>query len=247
MITLTDLSPIEILHGTFTLIFVLFSIFLGIRILLRYFQVKDTSFLLVGLTWIFMSSGWFGSGFSFLSILLFKNPLDTFTYFFIGNAFIPIAIVCWVWFTIPMIFPEKRKSIIVIYILIYILFEILLIIFLIVDYTLVGEIKGIFFFQPSIFILLFQVFAILTALVTGILFARESMRSDKEKIRWKGKLLLLAFILFTVGAIMDAVFPLNPILLVIVRSILIASSVSYYLGFILPKWLEKLLIKEEEI
>ena len=243
--SLYDLSEIELFHGIFTLTFVAFSILLGFKILLKYFQIKDNSFIFVGLTWIFMSSGWWGSSFSFLSIILFNTPLTTFTYIIVANAFISIAIICWICFTSRMIFPRKRKTIIIIYIIIYSFYEILLIFFLIIDYRLIGEIKGTFFFQPSLFFMPFQIFAAISALITGILFSRQCLKSNDIEIKLKGKFLLIAFILFAIGSIMDAAFPLNPILLVIVRLILIISSIAYYLGFILPKWLENLLIKNK--
>jgi hypothetical protein len=89
-------------------------------------------------------------------------------------------------------------------------------------------------------------------LVTGTLFARRSLRSDNEEVKLKGKLLLAAFLSFSIGAILDSMIggilgdndPLLPIMVVIVRIILISSAIEFYGGFILPKWLKDLFLKQ---
>jgi hypothetical protein len=73
-------------------------------------------------------------------------------------------------------------------------------------------------------------------LISGILIARQSIRSEKPEIKLKGKFLLIAFILFVIGAFADAVLLLTVITLPIIRIILISSSVLFYFGFILPKF-----------
>ena len=77
---------------------------------------------------------------------------------------------------------------------------------------------------------------IIIILISGILIARQSIRSEKLEIKLKGKFLLIAFILFVIGAFADAVLLLTVITLPIIRIILISSSVLFYFGFILPKF-----------
>jgi hypothetical protein len=65
---------------------------------------------------------------------------------------------------------------------------------------------------------------------------------------WKGYFLLFAFILFGISAIFDALIDMNALTLVIIRIILVISNLFFYIGFILPKWVMKILsIKEPEI
>lgn len=85
---------------------------------------------------------------------------------------------------------------------------------------------------------------IFIVIITGVLFAKRSMKSSDPRIQWRGKFLLLAFSSFAVSGIIDATFDLTAILVVIVRVLLISSAIEYYLGFLLPKRLEKWLIKE---
>ena len=234
-----DLNQLEMLHGTFTLIFIVISILLGIRIFLKYFTYKQKQLITVGLTWIFLSSGWWGSGFSFLSILLIQQPLDQFTYLLIGNVFIPIAIICWIYSFTSLAYPNLKKKLLITYSVICTIFEIYLIISLLIDPNSIGIIIGTFYSQPSLIPMVFLLFAIITTIVTGILFSRNSIRSDKLEVHIKGIILLIAFISFTVGAFMDAVITLTPVTLIIVRLILISSAIEYYFGFLLPERLAK--------
>jgi len=68
------------------------------------------------------------------------------------------------------------------------------------------------------------------------------MRSHDQKVKWKGRFLLIAFILFTLGAFADAAIKLTPITLIIVRVILILSGIGYYFGFLLPDKIAEQLI-----
>ena len=95
---------------------------------------------------------------------------------------------------------------------------------------------------------------ILVMLITGIIFAQKSIKSDDREIKLKGKLLRAAFISFTVAAVFDsllgAIFedptdPLLSIMVVIVRILLIFSALEFYGGFLLPRWMKEVFIKKE--
>ena len=198
----------------------------------------------VGLTWIFMSSGWWGAAFSFLSILLIQQTLNPVIYLLIGNAFIPIAIICWIYSFTSLAYPQWKKKLLILFIIIYIPYEVYIIYYLIVDPSMIAVIKGTFYAQPSLFIMIFQVLAVLVAFLTGIVFSRNSIKAEDKKVALKGKILMLAFISFTIGAFMDAVISLTPTTLIIVRLILISSAIFYLFGFLLPDRIAELLLKK---
>jgi hypothetical protein len=79
-------------------------------------------------------------------------------------------------------------------------------------------------------------------LITGIIFAIKSMRLDDPEVQWKGRFLLLAWISFGIGAILDASLPLNALTIIIIRLILISSAIEFYFGFFLPKKISEKLI-----
>jgi len=182
--------------------------------------------------------------FSFLSILLIQQTLTPFMYLLLGNAFVPIAILCWIYSFTSLAYPHLKKKLLILFLIIYTPYEIYVIYFLFVNPSNIAEIVGTFYAQPKLIIMIYQVLAVLVSFITGIMFSRKSMKSDEAKVALKGKILLIAFIAFTIGAFMDAIFPLTPFTLIIVRLILISSAIFYLFGFLLPDKIAELLLKE---
>ncbi|MBD3195941.1 MAG: hypothetical protein GF317_12840 [Candidatus Lokiarchaeota archaeon] len=240
-----SLNAIEITHGVATFIYVIFSILIGIRFLTKYVSLKRKELITVGLAWIFLSSAWWGSSFSFLSIVLFNQPIQGFIFFFIANAFIPVAVVCWIYSFLKIIYPDLIKIGTILILVLSIAYEIILLYFLFQPestYPLyIGEIKETFYYQPSLLTMLFQVLALLVSAITGFIFSIKSMKSDEPVVKWKGRFLLIAFSAFTIGSLFDALITLDQITIVIVRVILLISSIAYYLGFLLPDQLAEML------
>ena len=90
------LEPLDIVNGTFGLLFVVISIVLGVIIVLKYFKTKDINFLLVGLTWIFIISGWCGTSASFL-VALFTGGDGLSLEMILLLNFIPLPIGLLLW------------------------------------------------------------------------------------------------------------------------------------------------------
>jgi hypothetical protein len=74
----------------------------------------------------------------------------------------------------------------------------------------------------------------------GIPFSRVSLRSEDPEIKMKGKFLLIAFISFSVGTVLDFAIP-SPITYLIARLILLSSSLEFYIGLVLPRWAKRVL------
>ena len=241
---LLQLTELELIHGIFTLVLVITFLLVGLRIALKYLSTKSKIFLLVGFAWILISSAWWGSGFSFFAILITGDPLPLPIYLLLGNAFIPIAAICWIFGYSSLISSiSDKKLFILINGIISVCFEIFLIIFLFIAPSELGTIRENFYSQPGLVPMIFQLYAILLTIITGIIFSRKSMKSDDTKIQLKGKFLLAAFVFFTIGAFLDAAIPLNAITLIVTRLILIISAILFFIGFLLPKRIEKIFYK----
>ena len=239
-----DLETLEIIHGTFTLIFVIISIIIGIRILFKYLNIKRKEIISIAFAWLFLSSAWWGSSFSFLSIILFDYTFNEFIYFSLGNLFIPLAVSSWIYAINKMLYGGTKKWLTYIFLAINIIYEIILIIFLFQESlypTYIGTVVESFYYKPGILTMSYQLFAILLTIITGLLFSLKSMRAEEELVKWKGRFLLIAFLSFTIGAIFDALIELNEITIIVIRLILIFSAIGYYLGFFLPNRIAKIL------
>ncbi len=238
-----SLTPIDTVNGIFSLIFVAISLLVGIIILSRFFKYKERVYLLVGLTWIFISEPWWPSSVSFLIALSNGVGIPSGVYFLIGNIFVPLAIGLWLLAFTEFLYSEKRKLILSIFAIIGALFEILFFIFLFLSPELIGELNGPVDVNYKSFIMIFLIIFLSIMVITGFLFANLSLKSKDPEVKLKGKLLVIAYIAFAVGALLDASVPFNEPTIIIIRLILILSAICWYGGFILPKWMKKFLLK----
>ncbi|MFX0001691.1 MAG: hypothetical protein ACFE9Q_13625 [Candidatus Hodarchaeota archaeon] len=238
-----SLSPLDTINGIFSLIFVVISLLIGFIILSRFFKYKEKIYFLVGATWIFISEPWWPSSISFLIALVNGVGIPSGIYFFIGNVFVPLAIILWLLAFTDFLYTEKRKLILSLFIIIGAIFEILFFIFLFLDQSLIGELNGPVDVNYKYFIMVFLIIFLIIVVVSGFLFANLSLKSKDPEVRLKGKLLIVAYIAFSFGALIDSSIPFSEPTVIIVRLILILSAICWYGGFILPKWMKKFLLK----
>jgi len=238
------LSFLDTLNGVFSVIFVAISLLVGFTILSRYFKYKERVYFLVGSTWVLISSPWWPSSLSFLVALSNGVGITEEAYFLIGNILVPVAVALWLLAFTEFLYTEKRKLILSIFAIIGVIFEVLFLIILFLNPDFIGELNIVDVNYKS-FIMIFLIFFLLIIVVTGLLFANLSLKSEDPEVKLKGKLLVIAYITFSVGALLDSSIPLNEALIIITRLILIVSAFFWYAGFLLPKWLKKYLLKKK--
>jgi len=240
-----SLNPLDMVNGIFSLIFVVISLLIGLIILSRFFRYKEKIYFLVGATWIFISEPWWPSSISFLVALVNGVGISSSIYFLIGNIFVPLAIVLWLLAFTEFLYTEKRKLILSIFTVIGAIFEILFFTFLFLDESLIGELNGPVDVNYKSFIMVFLIIFLAIVVISGFLFANLSLKSKDPEVKLKGKLLIVAYIAFSVGALLDSSIPFSEPTVIIVRLILILSAICWYGGFILPKWMKKFLLKSK--
>ncbi|MHA1931579.1 MAG: hypothetical protein ACW96X_03510 [Promethearchaeota archaeon] len=253
------LELVDILHGSFSLLYVIISFSIGLIILLKYFKFKNRLYILVGLTWIFLSSPWLPDSASFLRYLFFGTALSAEGYFIIGNVFLPIALITWIIAYTDMINREKQKLALSLVLILSIIFEVTFFILFFIDIRLIGSYTTLFSADLGILLIVFQLITMLILLITGLQFAAKSISSGDKEVRLKGKLLRGAFITFTIAALLeksarsimlgvvfqDPTDPLLTIMLAIVRVLLVLSAFAFYGGFLLPRWIKEIFTKTE--
>ena len=239
------LNPLDILNGTFSFIFVIISLVVGFLILLRYFRFKEKIFFFVGATWILISEPWWPSSLSFLISLSNGVGLPPTLYFLIGNILVPLAIALWLFAFTDFLYTENRKLILLIFAIIGIIFEITFFTFLFINPDLIGILNPPVDVSYNFFIMIFLLIFILIVVISGLLFARLSLKSDDPEVKLKGKLLVIAYTAFFIGALLDSSIRLNELGLIFVRLLLIASAIFWYGGFLLPHWMKKLFLKQK--
>ena len=251
------LELVDILQGSFSLIFVCISLVIGITILSKYSQHKSRLYILVGLSWIGIANPYFPDSISFVMNILFQQSLPVEWYLIIGNVFIPIALLCWLIAYTDMINKKRQTLVVTLTVIFSILFEIAFFFIFFTDITQIGVIvpSRPFTVEFGLFLTIYLLLVILILLITGIKFSQKSIRSKEKDIRLKGKLLRAAFITFAIAAIFDSLLgtifedptdPLLAIMVIVTRLLLISSAFEFYGGFILPKWIHAIFVRQDK-
>ena len=201
---------------------------------------KTRNYILVGLAFMGIAFPWLPDAISYLMIIFINLKLSPEISFIIGYAILPFFLLCWLLAFMNLYYEEKQNLILIIFILPIIIFEIIFFYLLFTDSSLIGTFVGPFQIRWTLFMEIYLFIFIIIVILTGVLFVQQSFKSNNPEIRLKGKFLLVAFISFTTASIIEAMFHLEPITVVITRIILISSSIEFYIGFILPKWMRNL-------
>ncbi|MBD3211484.1 MAG: hypothetical protein GF311_02665 [Candidatus Lokiarchaeota archaeon] len=243
-----SLRTIDYVNGISSLTYCFIFILIGLIITSKYFKLKDTNFIFIGLGLMGVSEPWLSSGISFLWNLFTGEGLSLEIYTLIGVIFIPFSILFWMMGITDMTNPDKKKLITIIYIIIGIIFEIVFLFLLFNAPNLIGTFSAEsaivhIDIEYKTFILGYLLFVILSTLISTIIFAKNSFNAADPVVQLKGKLLLIGVIIWTVGAILDGFIPLNIFSLPITRLFLTSSSFLFYLGFIMPPKIKEKLLK----
>jgi len=244
-LALEDLTQLEILQGSTSLIYAISGTIIGLMIAAKYLKHDKKELLGIGISLALITAPWYGAGISFLTIILFDSILNDSLYFFINFGLITFALITWMYGISILIFPKWIKKNVIISIIICIPYEILLIIFLFINPSMVGTKQGKFNSDSALLPTVFIIFGLLVTLITMLMFIRECIRSKNLKIKWQGRFLLIAVILLIIGSFMDATITVSPLILIITKIILMIRLIFSYLGWLLPKRVANWLVKED--
>ncbi len=241
------LTELDILTGTFNLLFVIISFIVGISILARYRKVKKVHFIYVGLIWIGICTPWLHGALTLIFKLLGGSMLEQIR-FTIAYIFVPIIIVLWMKVFGDLVYPKKEKLLFYSYLILCVICEIIFFTFLFIDYkTYIGYFSQPFLATYQPFTRYTMMFFLASGFVTFMIFASKSLKSTDMEIQLKGKFLIIAMVTFTACSVLDSFkfFATIPIMIVITRIFLMLSAIEFYLGWILPNFIKKLFIKEK--
>jgi hypothetical protein len=239
VIKIASLEFTDFFFGLLSLVTVIFAFSVGLKIISKYFKVKDKNFLFIGLIWIGIYHPWWSSSLSFLLVLFGGESLSLGLYFLFALSLTPFFLILWMLAFNDMVLQKYRNLSIILIAVITGLYEIYLIYNVIFDVNVIGDFTAIFDVHYNSISMIYLIFIVLLLLITGILFSRESLKSDNLEIKLKGKFLFLAWVLWSIGAVLDSVVPLFIVTLFITRLILITSSILFYIGFLLPNFIKK--------
>jgi hypothetical protein len=222
------------------MIFVICSVLIGVKIILKYRPTNNPTFVYMGLTWIGLTSPWWGSTIGFV-IGLFNDGqgISLSAYLLITITLLPVFILFYLKAITDLLWRQAQGVLIITYGIVNTLFMIAYIYFSLVAPEVVGGLENPVDIRYNTFASYYLMLIILTFLIGGVFFGKASLKSKNASVRFQGKLLIIAFCSFSIGAFLDASIKLNVIGLLITRGILISSALEFYTGFILPTFLQK--------
>ncbi|TFF99988.1 MAG: hypothetical protein EU541_03535 [Promethearchaeota archaeon] len=205
----------------------------------------------IGLIWFLIATPWLHGALTFI-LILFNIEFSEFIRFIILYSFIPLAAFLWMDVFTNFLYQDKKKILLTIFGLLGLICECLFFAFLFIDQKiLIGDFayeQGIYFSAKySNFIRITMPIFLAASFVTFMIFATNTLKATDLKVRLKSKFLIIAFITFTICSVLDmlAIFSSNPISVVIIRILLMLSSILFYFGWFLPDFIVKM-IKDEK-
>jgi hypothetical protein len=237
---------LDMVHGIFTIVFVIISIITGLIIVIKYFQLKKSQFLLFGLFWMGLTTPWWPTVIIFVLALATGTSISIQAFIVVGIAFLPITITLGL-IAFLKVLPMKKKSkrvILIINLIINAAYEVYFFTFLFINISMIAEASETspFMLNWSIPSQIYFIVSLLFFLYVGISFSVASIRAEDKIISLKGKFLLIAFLSFTIGTVLDFAIP-TTIVFVIARLVLLTSTIEFYIGLMLPKWIKEIFIK----
>ena len=237
------LENIEVFAALFSLIFVVISWILALSILSKYFKYRVRELLLVGIAWVGIAMPWTSDAISFIMIMTIGESLNPYMKVIIELTFLPVAVILWLIAFTDLLYKNQQKLILTIFIILGALFEIIFFYALFTDFSLIGKYTPPLKIDYTLPIYLFLILFLGIFLITGLLMGKESLKSENKELVLKGKFLIIAFISFLIGALLEIILPLHPVGIMLIRIILISSAIEYYIGFTLPEFVKKILLK----
>ncbi|MBN1800288.1 MAG: hypothetical protein JW891_02220 [Candidatus Lokiarchaeota archaeon] len=233
-----------ILQGALTWIFTAISGVLGGLMLYKYYKYRDKQLILVGMTWMLITSPWWGDALTFIYYMFTTNVLPNETYFFLANAFIAPIFYMWPKTVSELVFVDQKqklkKIIRNILVLWAIIFEIVFLIIFFYDYRLLGRRIDYYIVDWNWYVNTYLLSGSVFLVITGMVFSYTAIKSEKLHIKLKGWFLLGAFVVFTLATFLEILFTDVLAVIIIARILGITSAICFYIGFVLPKFVKKI-------
>ncbi|TFG23905.1 MAG: hypothetical protein EU532_13040 [Promethearchaeota archaeon] len=219
-----------IINGLFSILLITVFVIVGLKILLKYRIYKQNIFILTGFAWIGISEPWWPSAIGFIIALYNNTGLPIKIYLILNNAFLPIFLFCWIMAIGKITEIKKRKLLLVLYALIASIIESIMLYYLFTDTSKVGVYINPVDVDFGPFAMIHILFNLAVFMITGFLFSFKTMKLEEPENKLRGKFLLLAFILFLIGAILETIVTMPPN-----RVIILLCAVVFYIGFMMPE------------
>ena len=233
------INPEVVSSGVFSLIYVIITLTLSFRIILKYRLVKKKTYLFVGLAWLGISRIFWASSISFVSLLITGKGLPLFPYILINYPFQSVFLILWLIGLNDLMDLSRYKTFIIIYQVIVFFFEAIMFYYYITDISVIAVSVNPVDITLGLITIAYLLLILGLVLLSGIVFAIELLQTESPETKLKGKFLLIAFVLFVIGAFLETFISFPPI-----RLLLAFSAIMFYIGFMMPESIKKRFLKD---
>jgi uncharacterized membrane protein YgdD (TMEM256/DUF423 family) len=237
---MAELTQYEMTTGIVIMIIMILQLGLAVILLAKYFSTKDKRVLYFSLFMTFGTFSFIAISINFINILLTGESIGLFLYLLIAFGIAPLSLVFWMILITELIYKDKRKIILGIFLIYWIAFRIAFFYIFFTDIDSLATNIWVGGLQVGIFLRVVMITQLILILVTSILFFRESHKSENKEVRLKGTLFLLG-ILVLVGSMLIFSITGNSIFVLI---FMIPAILFFYGSLAMPEWVKKNLIKE---
>lgn len=237
---MAELTQYEMTTGIVIMIIMILQLGLAVILLAKYFSTKDKRVLYFSLFMTFGTFSFIAISINFINILLTGESIGLFLYLLIAFGIAPLSLVFWMILITELIYKDKRKIILGIFLIYWIAFRIAFFYVFFTDIDSLATNIWVGGLQVGIFLRVVMITQLILILVTSILFFRESHKSENKEVRLKGTLFLLG-ILVLVGSMLIFSITGNSIFVLI---FMIPAILFFYGSLAMPEWVKKNLIKE---
>ncbi len=210
-------------------------LYVGIRIASRYREYKRRELIFVGIAVIIISELYWTYPINSL-LLFFNNPIIPLEIQdLISIVGLPIGIFFWLWAITDLMYKTQQKTILIISGVYFISFECFYIPIVILFPNSI-RINPIIFTISAIYFISF----LLIVLFTGLRFGYENLIADNPINRLQGKLMIIAFSLFSMVLIILVFITIS----LISQLLLIICFIIFYFSFVLPARIKQRILRK---
>ncbi|HEC37691.1 hypothetical protein LCGC14_0562650 [marine sediment metagenome] len=243
-----SLSIELILLGVFTLFYIAVVFIVGFIIILRYFQVRDKTFLYAGIGFIGIAFPWSGVALNFISSAFFGIIPPMELHFFLHGGMSGMFLFFWITAILNLsgISSQKREKYVITTGIIAFIIEIMYLSLIFYDTTILGVLLNEIQVDYAPFSEFYLLLEMIIIVISGFWLAKKSLKADDKKVKLKGKLLLSGFFLFPLATTLEVLVPLISVIIA-ARILVIITMFLIYGGLILPKWMERLFLRKKKL
>jgi len=239
---MAELTQYEMTTGIILFIVMILQFGLSAVLMAKYSSTKDKRVLYFSLFMAFGTLSFLVISINFINILVTGNSIGAFPYLLLAFGFAPISVLFWMILMTELMYQNKRKVILGIFLIYWIVVRIIFFYLLFTDINSLATNIWIGGLQQGIFLRVTQFIRLLIILVFGILFFKNSHKSENKEVRLKGTLFLLAILIMVGGMLLYTITQIPTFILIF----MIPSLLCYYGSLAMPEWVKKRFIKERE-